>query len=562
MNTPQNTTEQQHLNDLVKLVKLAREDVVNEGCNDQQIACDILLYLQYASYKYKNGWQNFNLSTVTQLFEEKMKMESLNKNNIRLSEDSTRIDADSYFDFPDYSSNDESTEVLETNININDSPAFENLRKSSGSYASSHSTIVSSHRSNASSFPSTYPPLTQDLSGPRDSITMKELQRDLSNDNNSYQELDRLNNEPSIPCNLDSNSTTFRPVLQNSSKYGSSIIAAFLESDWPSEDEDETPFSTLIKERGQALYEEKRRQAEANVRGTCDPGTVSLVQVRKAFPINENNMLESSKNASKKIVKNIGKGKKLTKATNKKSKKQTNSIIPSITTSTDSMTSSGLNSLSNTVSGLQVISPRTIISGLPFSEFDQHIEEQERSQTSVKGSKRKVRDCDDVTENVVPGDFDVDKMFEDFDPTAHSMTAHSINVTPGTMYNQLLADISPSIRNRFAANSPGQEFDYLWATYSASTNKRYRKSPKFKEQTIDFEPKVVEARNNTEAIPSSYQASLDAWAASNAVSTPHTPILIEVPSTPPHQIRTASGTRTPGSAFSLSEFLNLSPSPM
>ena len=37
MNTPQNTTEQQHLNDLVKLVKLAREDVVNEGCNDQQV---------------------------------------------------------------------------------------------------------------------------------------------------------------------------------------------------------------------------------------------------------------------------------------------------------------------------------------------------------------------------------------------------------------------------------------------------------------------------------------------------------------------------------------------
>lgn len=482
-----------------------------------------------------------------------MKMETLNKDNIKLSEDSTRIEADSYFDFPDYSSNDESSEVLETNIN-DDS---QNLRKSSSSYASSHSTIVSSQRSsNASNFSSTYPSLTQDLSGPRDSITMKELQRDLSNDNNSYQELDRLNNDPSIPCNLDSNSTIFRPVLQNSSKYGSNIISAFLESDWPSDDEDETPFSSSIKERGHAEYEEKRRQAEANTRGICDPGTVSLVQVRKAFPINENNMLESSKNASKKTVKNIGKGKKLTKA-NKKSKKQTNSIIPPITTSTESMSSSGLNSLSNTIPGLQVISPRTIISGLSFSEFDQHIEEQERSQTSVKGTKRKVRDCDDVTENLVPGDFDVDKMFDDFDPTAHS-----INVTPGTMYNQLLADISPSIRNRFAANSPGQEFDYLWATYSASANKRSRKSPKYKEQMINFEPKVVEARNNTEAIPSSYQASLDAWAASGAVSTSQTPILIEVPSTPPHQIRSASGARTPGSAFSLSEFLNLSPSPM
>jgi hypothetical protein len=478
-------------------------------------------------------------------------MENLSKDNIRLSccntEDSTRIDADSYFDFPDYSSNDESSEVLETNIN-DDSIVFKNLSKTSSLYTPSQNSIISSHRSSdASNFSSTYSSLTQSLSGPPDSITMKALQRDLSNDNNSYQELD-----PSIPCNLDSDIATFRPVLQNSSKYGSNIIAAFLESDWPSDDEDETPFSSSIKERGQALYEEKRRQAEANSRGTCDPGSVSLVQVRKAFPINENNILDSSKNANKKTVKNIGKGKKMSK-TNKRSKKQINSTITPITTST---ASSGLNSLSNTVPGLQVISPRTIISG-SFSDFDQQVEEQERSQTSVKGTKRKIRECDDVTENLVPGDFDVDKIFDDFDSTAHS-----INVTPGTMYNQLLADISPSIRNRFAANSPGQEFDYLWATYSASANRRSRKSPKFKEQTIDFEPKAIEARNNTEAMPSSYQASLDAWAASDSVSTSQTPILIEVPSTPPHQIRSASGARTPGSAFSLSEFLNLSPSPM
>src|SRR5204863_9782725 len=140
----------------------------------------------------------------------------------------------------------------------------------------------------------------------------------------------------------------------------------------------------------------------------------------------------------------------------------------------------------------------------------QQKEVQERPQTPLRGTKRKVREDEDAAENLISGDFDVDKMFDDFDPAAHV-----INVTPGTMYNQLLADISPSIRNRFAANSPGQKFDYLWATYGALSSKRTRKSPKGKERVIDIGPKVVEVRDDTESRPSSYQASLDAWAASD-----------------------------------------------
>ncbi|RIA80205.1 hypothetical protein C1645_793038 [Glomus cerebriforme] len=462
------------------------------------------------------------------------------------AEDSTRIDTE-YFDFLDYSSNDEYSEVPETNVN-DDSTMLKNPTKTSRLYIPSHSSIVSRQRStNAPNFSTTYSS-TQDLSDPRsDCTTIKAIQRDLSNGSNSYQELDPSvpsdysTNDPSVSCNLDPNISSFRPISQGSSKYGSNIIAAFLESDWPSDDEDETPFSSSIKERGQALYEEKRKQAEAN-RGTCDPGSTALVQARKAFPVNENNVIETSKNVNKRTVKNVGKGKRMSTKTNKRLRKQT---TPTITTSTAS--------LSNTIPGLQVISPRTIISGLSFTGFgQQQVEEQERPQSPVKGTKKRVRECGDINEH---GDFDVDKMFEDFDPTAHT-----INVTPGTMYNQLLADISPSIRNRFAANSPGQEFDYLWATYGASVNKRVRKSPKYKERVTDIKPKIE--RDNMEVKPSSYQASLDAWAASDAASASQVPIVIEVPSTPPHQIRSASCTRTPGSAFSLSEFLNLSPSPM
>lgn len=47
MNTPQNTTEQQHLNDLVKLVKLARQDPENDGCNDHQVS--FLFRILYAN---------------------------------------------------------------------------------------------------------------------------------------------------------------------------------------------------------------------------------------------------------------------------------------------------------------------------------------------------------------------------------------------------------------------------------------------------------------------------------------------------------------------------------
>jgi hypothetical protein len=217
--------------------------------------------------------------------------------------------------------------------------------------------------------------------------------------------------------------------------------------------------------------------------------------------------------------------------------------------------------MSDTIPGLQVISPRATISGLSLDGFgQQQVEEQERPQIpSTKGTKKKVREFEDFAENLAPVDFDVDKMFDDFDPVTHA-----INVTPGTMYNHLLADISPSIRNRFAANSPGQEFDYLWSTYGASANKRARKSSNNKERVIDVDPKVMEACENAEVRPSSYQASLDAWEASDAApgEVSQTSTVVEVPRTPPHQIRSASGVRTPGSAFSLSEFLNLSPSPM
>jgi hypothetical protein len=512
--------------------------------------------LQYASYKFKNGWQNYNLATVTQLFEEKLKMENLNKDNIRFTysaDDSTQIDAD-YFDFLDYSSNDESSEVLETNVN-DDPTMFKNPSKTSRSSIPSYPSIVSSQEpNNASNFSttcsSTYSS-TQDLSGPGYLNTIYAV-----NDHSGHGR--PINTTQELLDSLYTTSTIEPPTGPiYSSKYGSNIIAAFLESDWPSDDEDETPFSFSIKERGQALYEEKRRQAEDNFRGTCDPGSVTLAQVRKALPTNENSMTESSKNAGRRTAKNTGKGKKISTKMTKTAKKSRKQIISSNIISTVT-TSSG--PVSNTVPGLQVISPRTTIPGLSLDGLGkQQVEEKERSQTPIRGTKRKVREDEDASENLISGDFDVDKMFDDFDPAAHA-----INVTPGTMYNQLLADISPSIRNRFAANSPGQEFDYLWATYAAPANKRARKSPKGKERVIDVRPKIVEVRDNAGARPSSYQASLDAWAASDAVSgeVSQTPTVVEVPRTPPHQIRSASGVRTPGSAFSLSEFLNLSPSPM
>jgi hypothetical protein len=43
----QNTTEQQHLDDLVKLIKLAREDAENDGCNDHQV--NFLFYILHAN---------------------------------------------------------------------------------------------------------------------------------------------------------------------------------------------------------------------------------------------------------------------------------------------------------------------------------------------------------------------------------------------------------------------------------------------------------------------------------------------------------------------------------
>ncbi|CAI2175812.1 1770_t:CDS:2 [Funneliformis geosporum] len=508
MNPQQNTTEQQQLEDLVKLIKLAREEGIpmadNDGRNDHQLACDFLLYLQYASYKLKNGWQNYNLATVTQLYEEKMKMENLSKNNIRFTcnaESSAQIDAD-YFDFLDYSSNDEYNQVLETNVNDGCTVLKE--------LGLSDSTLVSTNGSTTGS---------------------------------------------SLPFQSDQNVATYcstnANVSQDSSKYGSKIIAAFLKSDWPSDDEDETPFSTSIKERGKALYEEKRRQAEVASKSTND---LTYAQVQQALLANEINVNESFKNNGRRLTRNSVKGKRTTttKATNlgKRSRKQIGTGR-AIMTSSGSMT---INHVPTTVPGLQVISPCTSLVG--FSQ--QQTEEQERPQTPVRGTKRKVREGEVVAENPALMDFDVNKMFDDFDSAVHA----AVNVTPGTMYNQLIADISPSIRDRFSANSPGQEFDDLWATYGAPVNKRLRKSSKGREWTIGFESEISEVRGVAEAGHSSYQASLDAWAASDAASGDVSQTPVEVPRTPPHQIRSATCVRTPGSAFSLSEFLNLSPSPM
>ncbi|CAG8528852.1 7926_t:CDS:2 [Funneliformis mosseae] len=505
MNPQQNTTEQQQLEDLVKLIKLAREEGIpmadNDGRNDHQLACDFLLYLQYASYKLKNGWQNYNLATVTQLYEEKMKMENLYKNNIRFtcnSENSTQIDAD-YFDFLDYSSNDEYNQVLETNVN-DGCTVLKELDLSDSTHISTNSPTTSS----------------------------------------------------SLPFHSDQ---TYYPtdanISQDSSKYGSQIIAAFLKSDWPSDDEDETPFSTSIKERGKALYEEKRRQAEV-----ASKSDMTYVQVQQALLANEINVNESSKNSGRRLTRNSLKGKRTTttKATNigKRSRKHIGTGRQ-VVTSSGSMTSSGINQTSTTVPGLQVISPCTSLVG--FGQ--QQAEDEERPQTPVRGTKRKFREGEIVAENPALMDFDVNKMFDDFDSAAHAA-----NVTPGTMYNQLLADISPSIRDRFTANSPGPEFDDLWATYGAPANKRLRKSSKGREWTIGFESEISEVRGVAEAGHSSYQASLDAWAASDAASGEVSQTSVEVPSTPPHQIRSATCVRTPGSAFSLSEFLNLSPSPI
>ncbi|CAG8442337.1 10907_t:CDS:2 [Scutellospora calospora] len=194
-------------------------------------------------------------------------------------------------------------------------------------------------------------------------------------------------------------------------------------------------------------------------------------------------------------------------------------------------------------------------------------------------------------------------LFHELWATASSVVPQktaSTSMSPGQLFNELWATSSVAQKNNTGAEStlatsisPDTFFDELLAasTYEDDEDEKTPKdSTAESTQTLVMSPTTI------------FRAALDDWAAvdsnfPNAIlshlpnlpssplasSPPHTPSRLsstvptlnsiasssarvitdhlEPPRTPPHQIRSAIDLSTPNSAFSLSEFINMSPTP-
>ncbi|CAG8712331.1 26197_t:CDS:2 [Dentiscutata erythropus] len=206
----------------------------------------------------------------------------------------------------------------------------------------------------------------------------------------------------------------------------------------------------------------------------------------------------------------------------------------------------------------------------------------------------------------------------------NSLSSQKVSVSPNTLFHELWATASSVVPQKTASTSmsPGQLFNELWATSSvaqkdntgAESTLATSISPDtfldellaastYEDDDDEKTPKdsTTESTQTLAMSPGTiFRAALDDWAAvdsnfPNAIlshlpnlpssplasSPPHTPRNVQTlaslassstrvplttadldpPRTPPHQIRSAIDLSTPNSAFSLSEFINMSPTP-